>query len=362
MSIKLMPNSTYRVSVHKRNPETGRPETLRRSGIKSRALAERTEKELYIKMGEYLHRKIVPTWGRFFEEYLKHIRINGLQESTIYNIEKNLRYHTMAAWSDTCLDNISTEDIFNLVQERLGLNKEAHRLYVLKCIRGVFAYALERQFVNKNPTPTIKRKGKEKIRPVLNEEQIVHLLRKAQEQDWHWYPHYAMALFTGLRSGELYALTWDKVDIEKRTIVVNCSWNSKNGFKSTKSGNDRILEIPSPLIPVLKELKLQSSFSEFVLPRLSKWDKGEQARELRFFLKSIGLPDVNFHALRASWATMLLAKGVAPAKVMSMGGWKNMETMMIYMRKAGIDIKGSTSVLDNMKTHGVESGKILTFG
>lgn len=85
----------------------------------------------------------------------------------------------------------------------------------------------------------------------------------------------------------------------------------------------------------------------------------KQARDLRLFLKSIGLPEVRFHDLRASWATMLLAKGVPPSQVMAMGDWKDMDTMMIYMRKAGINIKNSTSVLDGLETHGVQTAHII---
>jgi len=93
-------------------------------------------------------------------------------------------------------------------------------------------------------------------------------------------------------------------------------------------------------------LVLQNKDSAFVLPRLKKWEKGEQARELRMFLIGIGLEPVRFHDLRASWATILLSKGVEPIKVMKMGGWKDMKTMMIYVRKAGVDIKGATDCLD----------------
>ena len=162
-----------------------------------------------------------------------------------------------------------------------------------------------------------------------------------------------------MRNGELYALEWDKVDLERRIIKVDCSWNNKDGFKSTKSGDDRVLEIPAPLLPVLQELKLKSAGSSFVLPRLSKWDKGEQARELRIFLKLVGLPEICFHDLRATWATWLLSKGVAPSKVMAQGGWREMKTMMIYMRKAGIDIIGSTNVLNDIQTHGISSAAII---
>ena len=58
------------------------------------------------------------------------------------------------------------------------------------------------------------------------------------------------------------------------------------------------------------------------------------------------LPAIRFHDLRASWATAMLGQGIEPAKVMHMGGWKDLKTMMIYMRKAGISIKGITDTLD----------------
>lgn len=120
-----------------------------------------------------------------------------------------------------------------------------------------------------------------------------------------------------------------------------------------------MLEIPAPLLPLLKELKLQSAGSDFVLPRMNKWTKGEQSRELRIFLKLVGLPQIRFHDLCATWATWLLGKGVVPSKVMAQGGWKELKTMMIYMRKAGISIQGSTSVLDGIQTHGVSQAEVV---
>ena len=113
---------------------------------------------------------------------------------------------------------------------------------------------------------------------------------------------------------------------------MNTSWNNKDGFKDTKSGDDRIIQIAPQLMELLREWKLQSPTPEsgFVLPRISKWDKGEQARELRMFLSGLGLPAIRFHDLRATWATLLLSKGVEPIKVMLMGGWKDIKTMQIY--------------------------------
>lgn len=99
---------------------------------------------------------------------------------------------------------------------------------------------------------------------------------------------------------------------------------------------------------ILKELKLKSHERAFVLPRIDKWDKGEQARELRMFLTGLGLPSIRFHDLRATWATIMLSRGIEPIKVMIQGGWSDLKTMQIYVRKAGVDIKGST---DNLELH-----------
>ena len=78
------------------------------------------------------------------------------------------------------------------------------------------------------------------------------------------------------------------------------------------------------------------------------------------FLKGLGLPTIRFHDLRACWATVMLSRGIEPIKVMYMGGWKDIKTMMIYMRKAGVDIKGIT---DNLSLYNPsrDAAKVLKF-
>ena len=56
----------------------------------------------------------------------------------------------------------------------------------------------------------------------------------------------------------------------------------------------------------------------------------------------------------------MLSKGIPPAKVMMMGGWKDIKTMMIYMRKAGVDIRGITDGLD-LHNPVREAAKVLDF-
>ena len=89
----------------------------------------------------------------------------------------------------------------------------------------------------------------------------------------------------------------------------------------------------------------QKRKDNFVLPRVQGWETGEQAKYLKIFLAELNLPVIRFHDLRASWATIMLSKGVEPIKIMSMGGWKDLKTMQIYIRKSGIHIKGITNAL-----------------
>jgi integrase len=337
--------NSFTVFYSKRHPITRIPKNYKRIGLKTKVEAKKVERELIIKMDRYFQAAVVPSWQSLVDDFFTDCRLRGISEKTLDSHRCYFNAYTIPEWGLLLVDQIKTVDILKVLKEKSGSRSVEVQKYLLKCIRQAFQYALDNGYVNKSPVPNLKFKKVEKIKSVLTESQMRALLNRARELESEWYYHWALALYTGMRSGELFALTWDKVSLESNQIRVDCAWNNVDGFKSTKSGHDRLIEIAPGLLPVIKELKLLGP-GGFVLPRLSKWDKGEQARELRMFLVGMGLPSIRFHDLRASWATLLLSKGVEPIKVMKMGGWRDMKTMMIYIRKAGVDIKGATSCLD----------------
>lgn len=362
MGIKLNPQTKqYDVNYYKRHPKTGMPVRAGRKGIATKAEANRIYAELILQVEGKLQEKIIPRWEKFVGDYREHMLSQGMTGKTADNYYVCLKCHTFEAWGNRTIDTIKTDEIRQLIKDRVGDRAPSHQKNMLKFIRGVFKYAVEKDIIPRNPTPEMKFKVGDKIKKVLTESQVRLLLTKAKEYNWEWYPHVATAIYTGLRNGELYALTWDKVNFENRTMLIDCSWNKDDGFKSTKSGDDRMVEIAPPLMTILKELKLKSEDSVFVLPRITRWDLGLQAEALRLFLAGIGLPGIRFHDLRATWCTIMLSKGVEPAKVMIMGGWKELKTLQVYLRKAGIMTKGITDRLDLHDPAPIENAQVLQF-
>ena len=87
-----------------------------------------------------------------------------------------------------------------------------------------------------------------------------------------------------------------------------------------------------------------------MLPRMKAWRKGNQAKILKAFCKSIGLPEIKFHNLRACFATQLIGSGAEPIKVMKICGWKDLKTLAVYLRLAGIEEQEVTEKLSFCRT------------
>jgi integrase len=188
----------------------------------------------------------------------------------------------------------------------------------------------------------------ESMKPILTLEEVRKLLFEAKVRSHPWYPIWAFALLTGMRSGELMALTWGDIDDQNGIIRVSKSFNKALKItKCPKNGTWRNVDISPQLQELIREIRVERAQESTVLPILPEWRNGFASVVLRSFMERIGInkPAV-FHTLRACFATHLLSLGVEQAKVMRMGGWSDLKTFQIYLRLAGVDVRGVTSALD----------------
>lgn len=246
-----------------RHPISKQPITLRRVAS-TEAGARKIEKELIRKISERMSEETSPSWRQAVHEFLNDCRTRDLTAHSIHDYQTGLERYTFGPWSNKRVREITTQNIWDLIKAGPVTDKSrAHQKNVFKFIRAVFGFAVQRGYILRNPCPIIKFKLGEKVKKVLTEDQVRSFLHRARDMGVEWYPIWAAALYTGMRNGELFALTWDKINLDDRLITVSSSWSIKDGFKSTKSGHDRIVEIAPQLMDLLRELKLKSGESEF---------------------------------------------------------------------------------------------------
>jgi integrase len=184
------------------------------------------------------------------------------------------------------------------------------------------------------------------VRP-LDQEQAQRLLQAAQGNRLACLV--TVALTTGMRLGELLALRWDDVDLEKQVLQVRSTVDYVPGRgrvesePKTEAGKRRIV-LPQMTVEALKQQRAHqlearlgagTTWQERGLVFANRnggyFSRARLYANFKKLLKEAGLPDMHFHDLRHSAATILLSMG-APAKVVQeiLGHANFGTTMNIY--------------------------------
>lgn len=317
----------------------------RKRNIANERLAKEIEFQFKIELSHVAHAAPIWTWEHWHRECVKRMKA-FLQISTLQNYEGRLKKWIPKEWGQREISSFTVGDITDLLDFVAASETPVSQKHILKLVRRIFQMAVDDGLIPRNPTMGIKVKHIEAEKKVLTAKEAEIFLQAAKDTNHRFYSIWAFALKTGMRSGEMYALKWSDVDLEAGIISVTKQWTNKIGFAPTKTRENRVVPISPDLKEFLIELmRDQKSDQDFILPHLVEWTNGEQAQVTRDFCKTIGVTEVKFHDLRATFITNLLSQGVALVKVMAIVGHRKMATTDIYLRLAGVEIKGATDTM-----------------
>jgi integrase len=135
---------------------------------------------------------------------------------------------------------------------------------------------------------------------------------------------YLFASLTGMRISEILDLTWDKVDFEKRQIVV-----SNSATFTTKTGKVRVLPMHDKVLSLLSEKKARKSTSTRVFHNSSGFPllMNHVSKRFKDYVRLAGLSDkLHFHSLRHTCASWWVDAGVSLYVVQNILGHSNIST------------------------------------
>lgn len=183
-------------------------------------------------------------------------------------------------------------------------------------LKAMFNYALDDDKINKNPFKKIK---PFEVAPykfaILNLKQIANLLDKSKDNLQAFTLLY-IAVFTGIRQGELRALKWESINYDEKYIYIHKTRSKNNDVKPKSKKSVRYVRITDDIIELLKiyEAKYGKRSDYVFVNSVNKtWDSKGLLRHLYYPYKiSANLPDnVRFHDLRHSYASNLIAQGIS---------------------------------------------------
>lgn len=304
----------------------------------------------------------------FMWDWLVKVRINEVGDSSYTSNLKTYKYtiknHTISNMKIKDIKPQHVQEWVNSLTQRIAKNSIAKHYYLL---RGCFRYAIIIGLLTDNPCNGVSLPGenivvkKRRVISYLNASELEILCNEieATKEDGitpkhSMNMHFIIILaYTGLRIGELMALTWDDIDFATKTLHVRHTIARKTDIttgkevivvKEPKYNSVRDVPLADRAINSLKLIKSKSQSDKVVTITSISIRKN-----MLKLMKELGIEKPNFglHALRHTFGSVLLEKGVDLKVISDLLGHKNIAvTANVYVNVSSSLARKSIEVLN----------------
>lgn len=332
------------------DPLTGKPQYTTRRGFKSLKEAEIALARIQVEIAKgTFQKRTYETYRELYEAWIE-VYKNTVEESTLNKTLKYFEHHILPAIGDYRIEQLNVDicqKFVNKLHEKLAKARTI-KAYASK----VLDYAVKRDLIASNPFKLVempkKRAHKSTIKKVernfYTKEELNKLLSIMKEEtNRKAYVAIHILAFTGMRKGELLALTWEDIDFDKKEITINkaIARGLENTMyeKSTKTGVSRTISLDDETINLLKEWQIDLKKSlgrnfkkkkQLVMPNEeNNYLQPTKTRKwLNYVIEKYKLPPLTTHGLRHTHTSMLIEAGANMKQVQQRLGHSDIKTTM----------------------------------
>lgn len=333
------------------DPITGKRKQLHKGGFARKKDAEAAARKIELALDE--NRYIEPskkTFAVFIDEWFTEHYQNRIRNTTAvsrrYLIEKHLFQNNHL--QNKVISQITTEDLDAFYNGKLAMGYSASYVrQIHQIINKAFNQAVRWKKLSVNPAAEADPPSIPKTEmPIWSVAHIQTFLTACKKE-----PHYMtflLAIYTGMRKGEILGLRWTDIDLVEGIIRVNksLSYIPKEGYQlgSLKTNKaKRQIPIPKFLINELVTHKRnQNNWKRFVGESFidqdlvictsdgSMADPRNLTRVMKRIIDSVDVPRIRFHDLRHTHASILISEGVDVVKISARLGHANPKITFEY--------------------------------
>src|SRR5690625_871635 len=285
-----------------------------------------------------------PTFEFIADEYLRWYK-RRRKASSYTKIESIVRVNLKPEFGKKRIRNIMNRDVRRFQDDLIDAEYSVHHIKkVHQTLSAIFNFAIKEQYTDHNPARAVGNIEDEPTRHI-NYWTLEEFKSFMEVVDNFEHRTLFMTLYySGMRKGELCALTWKDIDFDNNTINIDkTAYNTRVTTPKTLS-SIRKLEMPKYVMAMLRQLKNIKKpkqkigyyvFGKFYdhLPAatLDRWYHNymDQWVEKEGFTKEIKKEKrIRIHDFRHSHASYLINKGAIPAVVAKRLGHKDVATTL----------------------------------